>query len=184
MNSKISLVIFSILFSIVVCCKSPQPRKPLNKGTNTFLQQSAKRNKILLASEQKQIAEVIKSEDEQVYYPSKKGFWFRYKNKDQSGSPFPIKGDIVNFKYAIYTLDGNLLYDTATLGSVRYQVDQEDLLPALREGIKLMKAGEVVVFLFPSYLCYGYQGDGDKIGINQPLRFEISLDTIIKSQTQ
>jgi FKBP-type peptidyl-prolyl cis-trans isomerase len=35
--------------------------------------------------------------------------------------------------------------------------------------------GEIGVFLFPSYLCYGYQGDGEKIGINQPLRFTIEL---------
>jgi FKBP-type peptidyl-prolyl cis-trans isomerase len=37
----------------------------------------------------------------------------------------------------------------------------------------MMRTGEVVVFLFPSYLCYGYQGDEDKIGVNQPLRFTI-----------
>jgi len=38
-----------------------------------------------------------------------------------------------------------------------------------------MKENEVVVFLFPSYLCYGYQGDGEKIGMNQPLKFTIKL---------
>ncbi|MGB1020232.1 MAG: gliding motility-associated peptidyl-prolyl isomerase GldI [Flavobacteriaceae bacterium] len=184
MNSKSSLTICCILLFVAVGCSAPQPRKPLNKSINAFLQQSAKRNKILLAAEQKQIAEVIATEKKEAYFPSKKGFWYRYKNKDDSGSTFPIKGDLVKFQYAIYTLKGDLLYDAATLGAVRYQVDQEDLLPALREGIKIMKAGEVVVFLFPSYLCYSYQGDGDKIGINQPLRFEISLDTIIKTQTQ
>ena len=38
-----------------------------------------------------------------------------------------------------------------------------------------MSAGDTVVFLFPSYLCFGYQGDGEKIGINQPLRYTIEL---------
>jgi FKBP-type peptidyl-prolyl cis-trans isomerase len=56
---------------------------------------------------------------------------------------------------------------------VEYAVDQEDLLPALREAIRMMRPEEVVVFLFPSYLCYGYQGDGEKIGVNQPLRFTV-----------
>ena len=56
---------------------------------------------------------------------------------------------------------------------VEYSVDEEDLLPALREGIRLMRTGEIMVFLFPSYLCFGYQGDGEKIGINQPLRITI-----------
>jgi len=66
-----------------------------------------------------------------------------------------------------------MIYDQKSLGTVEYAVDQEDLLPALREALRIMKADEVVVFLFPSYLCYGYQGDGEKIGINQPLRFTI-----------
>ena len=56
---------------------------------------------------------------------------------------------------------------------VEYFVDEENLLPALREGIRLMKSGEIVSFLFPSYLCFGYQGDGEKIVNNQPLRFTI-----------
>ena len=31
-----------------------------------------------------------------------------------------------------------------------------------------MRPKEIVVFLFPSYLCYGYQGDGNKVGVSQP----------------
>jgi len=49
------------------------------------------------------------------------------------------------------------------------------LIPALREGVKYLRPEEIGVFLFPSYLCYGYRGDGEKIGINQPLRFTIEL---------
>jgi FKBP-type peptidyl-prolyl cis-trans isomerase len=45
-----------------------------------------------------------------------------------------------------------------------------------------MKSGDVAVFLFPSYLCFGYQGDGDKIGINQPLRFTIELLKLEKNK--
>ena len=36
-----------------------------------------------------------------------------------------------------------------------------------------MRPNEIVVFLFPSYLCYGYQGDGNKVGASQPLRYTI-----------
>jgi len=85
----------------------------------------------------------------------------------------PSKGTKVRFQYEIEDLDKNMLYDKTTLGIVNYAIDQEDLLPGLREGLRMMRTGEVVVFLFPSYLCYGYQGDEDKIGVNQPLRFTI-----------
>ena len=41
--------------------------------------------------------------------------------------------------------------------------------------ISLKSLQEVAPFLYPSYLCYGYQGDDEKVDINQPLRFTIKL---------
>ena len=175
---------FFLLLLWSLGCVSPEAQKPLNKQDTYFLQQSAQRNKQLLSAEQNLMQKVMENEKATPYLASKKGFWYRYKNKIEPSTYRPKKGDRVQFRYSIATLDGKMLYNEETLGSVSYLVDQEDLVPALREGVKIMQAGEVVVFLFPSYLCFSYQGDGDKIGINQPLRFEISLDTIIKIQTQ
>ena len=69
-------------------------------------------------------------------------------------------------------------YSYEELGIVEYLIDQENLLPALREGIRIMRPMEIAVFLFPSYLCYSYQGDGVKINANQPLRFTIERTPI------
>lgn len=171
---------FLLLLFFASGCISKEIRKPLNKSSDYFLKQSAQRNRLLLAAEQNLMNDVINADTKKQYISSKKGFWYYHKNKKTSSSLTPTKGDLVEFTYSIATLNGEMLYDRETLGRVSYQVDEEDILPALREGVKLMKVGEVVVFLFPSYLCYSYQGDGEKIGINQPLRFEISLDTIIK----
>ena len=87
--------------------------------------------------------------------------------------PYPKKGDKVRFQYQIEDLQKNIIYDKKNLGFVNYSIDEEDILPALRKALRILKPNEVAVFLFPSYLCYSYQGDGDKIGINQPLRFTI-----------
>ena len=97
------------------------------------------------------------------------------KKKNDSDETYPKKGDLVSFKYRIEDLNGNLIYDEKELGNVSFLIDQEDLIPALREGVKYLRPEEIGVFLFPSYLCYGYQGDGEKIGVNQPLRFTIEL---------
>ena len=45
----------------------------------------------------------------------------------------------------------------------------------LREGLKLMKEGESITFIFPSQKAYGYYGDENKIGRNVPLICEVSL---------
>jgi len=87
----------------------------------------------------------------------------------------PKRGDTVRFNYKIEALDGTVLYDEMELGTVQYLVDQEELLPALREAVKVLSVNETATFLFPSYLCYGYQGDDEKVDINQPLRFTIKL---------
>jgi FKBP-type peptidyl-prolyl cis-trans isomerase len=48
----------------------------------------------------------------------------------------------------------------------------------LRDGIKLMKKGEKVTFLFPSHMAFGYHGDNKKIGTNEPLICTVTLNDI------
>ena len=48
----------------------------------------------------------------------------------------------------------------------------------LRHGIKLMHKGDKVKFYFTSHLAYGYHGDNDKIGTNQPIICIVSLTDI------
>ena len=52
------------------------------------------------------------------------------------------------------------------------------MLTGLRDGIKLMKKGETISFLFPSHMAYGYHGDDQKIGINQPIICTVTLKDI------
>ena len=56
-----------------------------------------------------------------------------------------------------------------------YKVDKEDFIPALQDGIKLMKKGETIIFVIPSYRAFGVSGDGNKIGINQPIKSTVKL---------
>ena len=54
-------------------------------------------------------------------------------------------------------------------------MDKQELFTGLREGLKLMRSGETVTFLFPSQKAYGYYGDENKIGTNVPLICEVTL---------
>ncbi len=171
------LLLFSCL--VIFGCKENTARKPLNKKKEAFYDQSIERNKAQLVLEQENIQKAI-TEDTLEFQASPFGFWYAYINQETSTTPLPSKGDLVEFTYTVEALDKTLLYNEKELGTVRYSIDEEELLPALRKGLKLMRPKEVVVFLFPSYLCYSYQGDGEKIGINQPLRYTIQLKTLTK----
>lgn len=165
-----------VLLAISLClysCAQLEPRYPLNKKQTPFLNSSAQKNKKLLLQEQKQLVASAESDSLLEFQKSEAGFLYAYITKAEANTPLPVKGEEVLFQYQIEDLKQNLLYAKEELGTVTYAVDEEELLPALRVALRMMKSEEVVVFLFPSYLCYSYQGDGDKIGINQPLRFTI-----------
>ena len=173
----------SLLLIVVLDCQNQIARRPINKQKQVFLKESAKRNKNIITIEQSLFKQVISKEDQLTFEVSPLGFWYAYQKKTSADLELPKKGDLVTFKYRIDDLSGNLLYDEKELGNVSFLVDQDDLIPALREGVKYLRTGEIGVFLFPSYLCYGYQGDGEKIGINRPLRFTIELLKLEKNQS-
>ena len=164
------------LFAVIVLlisCQNPKPRAPLNKKKSTFLISSAARNKRLFEEEELLLVQSAKNDSLHEFEKSSSGFLYAYEKKAAASVSLPKKGEKILFRYQIEDLEQNIIYDKNTLGIVEYSLDQEELLPALRLGLRMMKSGEVVVFLFPSYLCYSYQGDGDKVGVNQPLRFII-----------
>jgi FKBP-type peptidyl-prolyl cis-trans isomerase len=58
---------------------------------------------------------------------------------------------------------------------MKYRIDKEDFIFALQLGIKLMKVGETIIFVIPSYNAFGISGDGEKIGINQSIKSTVTL---------
>ena len=59
-------------------------------------------------------------------------------------------------------------------------MDQQELFSGLREGLKIMKAGEQITFIFPSLKAYGYYGDEKRIGSNTPIISQVTVKSITK----
>ena len=97
--------------------------------------------------------------------------------KDTLGKQAPKVGDLVLFNYNIAAITGNELVSKEELGNAVTQIDQSnpDIITGIREGLKLMKEGETMTFLFPSYKAYGYYGFEDKIPSNIPVRSTVTL---------
>ena len=167
----IKFLLFIFLLNIFSCNES-KPRKPLNNTKNSFFKSSIKRNIKIRLKEENIFKEIINNSKKKFYY-SNNGFWYSYINKTDKKKP--NVGERVIFSYEIYDIFGNIIYDKNFLQDVNYIIDKDDILPALREGVKVLGEGETAKFLFPSFLCYGYIGDFNKIGINQPLIITINL---------
>jgi gliding motility-associated peptidyl-prolyl isomerase len=174
------LIVLLILSSFFVNCTNQQARKPISQSSGSFINESIERNKLLIAEEEKTIDKFIKNDSLNQYISSPKGYWYSYNTKVDEATNTPIRGDIAYFDYELKSLDGTIIYSKAELKPQTYYVDKENVLMGLRDGIKIMKVGEEITFLFPSHIGYGYHGDNDKIGTNEPLLCTVTLNKIKK----
>lgn len=173
------LILVCIIAGLTVGCKSPEPRKPISVKSGSFFNESIERNKKLYEKEKAQILAIIAKTPEDNYIASENGFWYAYQNKIEADSlKTPSFGDIVNFNYSISSLNGTIIYSTEELKTRNYAMDKEELFSGLREGLKLMKAGETATFIFPSQKAYGYYGDENKIGTNMPIISKVTVNSI------
>ena len=176
MNKTLSIIILAVL--ALTSCKSPEARRPVSVKTGSFIDASVVRNKKLNAKERAVIEQLLKDQNRD-YIASQSGFWYYYNNKvDNDSLKTPGFGDIVTFNYNVKALNGRLVYSKEDTKTQTYAMDKEQLFTGLREGLKLMKTGETVTFLFPSQKAYGYYGDEHKIGTNMPLICEVTVHSI------
>ena len=178
------LLIASIAIVFTSCSQQQeQARRPISHTSGTFIKESIERNKLLVASEEKSIDSVIKNDTLKQYIASSKGYWYKYETKVEEPTLNPKRGDITYFEYEIKDLKSRTIYTKLETKPQVYYVDKENIMMGLRDGIKLMKKGETVTFLFPSHMAYGYHGDDKKIGTNEPLICTVTLNDI-KLDTQ
>ena len=175
-------LIFGILSMFMIFgCKSPEARRPVTQSSGSFINESIERNRELVAREEDEILEIIERYSSNEYTASNSGFWYYYNKRstDSTNTETPEFGDVVRFDYSITDIDGNVIYAEGEIPTRRYAMDKEELFGGLREGLKLMKEGEIVTFIFPSHKAFGYYGDKNKIGTNIPIIARVQLHSII-----
>lgn len=175
---KIYLVTIFLLGILLTSCSQQQARRPTSHSSGSFMKESIKRNKKLVANEESQIDSIIKSNPKIKYIASDKGYWYHYDVENATDTIRPKRGDVAYFDYEVKDIKGNLIYSEAELRPQVYYVDKQNIMMGLRDGIKLMNEGEKVTFLFPSHMGFGYHGDNKRIGTNQPLICTVTLNDI------
>lgn len=178
------LLIILLLTLSVISCKTPEARQPRAVKSGSFIKASAERNKKLIEKEHKLIKKIIDADSENSYIASESGFWYYYNTKVAQDTITPQFGDIINFDYSIKDLNNKIIYSEDDIKPMNYAMDKEELFTGLREGLKLMKPGETVTFLFPSQKAYGYYGDTNRIGTNTPIICKVIIYTITQNQNE
>ncbi|MFH7014924.1 gliding motility-associated peptidyl-prolyl isomerase GldI [Flavobacterium sp. FlaQc-47] len=181
----LKLSIYTLLFAVLfVSCKQHEDaRRPISQTSGTFMKKSVDRNKKLVANEEDVIKKIIKNNPKIKYYATRKGYWLYYDEQNTTDPATPKKGDIAYFNLEIKDIEGKIIYSEADLGPQTYYVDKQDIMMGLRDGIKMMHKNEIVTFLFPSHIAYGYHGDNKKIGTNQSLICTVTLRNFVPDPT-
>ena len=122
------LKLFNILFflAIIVSCKSPEARRPVQSHSGTFIKESAERNKKIYDEEKSFIEKLMAKDSTNNYISSENGFWYYYNTRDTTSTEMPDMGDIVKFTYDIKDLNGNLILSEKENGLQQYKVDQSN----------------------------------------------------------
>lgn len=182
MMRNVLLIIFVCL--AIASCKTPEARRPIQRTSGSFISESVERNKKIYELEKNQFLDLMKSNPEIEYITSTNGFWYYYNTKDTISTVKPIIGDQVKFSYELKFLNNELLLTEEEIGIQDYTVDKsrQELISGIRDGIKLMKEGETITLLLPSYKAFGYYGIENRLGPNIPLQSKITLISINQNQ--
>ena len=167
---------FLLSYLFLISCSEQQARKPITKSNSSSLIPASTILKKINSIEELKIINYIKKDTFHDYIRSPYGFWYRYIIKDPKNSISPKKGDLVQISYEISDLKDQIIYSKQLNGIKDYKVDEEDFIPGIQQGLKLMKIGETIKFIIPSFNAYDIVGDGNKIGINKSI---ISIVTLI-----
>jgi gliding motility-associated peptidyl-prolyl isomerase len=177
-------IVFLGLVFVIVACSKLEARRPKSHSSSKKVTETIEWYSKMVAHENTLIENFIKSDSMQVYQNSQKGFWYRYLTKKDKGVS-PVKGDKVLFEQAIFSLSGELLYSAEELGVQEYFIDKEYVIKGVREGIKLMKEGEDMLFVLPSFVAYRSKGDDKKrIASNETILTRIKLINIKKKNNE
>jgi len=174
-------LVYIALIIAFVNCEGPTPRHPVKRNTTSASQAAIDRSKKLLAAEEYMIKAIVIKDSLQHYEQSATGSWYHYIKKNETSSATAQPDDLVTMTYNVISLNNDTLYRMQDIGIIKYKVDKQELFPGLRNAVKLLKENETATFLFPSSLGFGVPGDGEKIGINTPLKSTI---TILKIEQQ
>ena len=176
-----NIIILLFLITTFYSCKAPEARRPISVKSGSFINESIELNKKLNAEQYERIQNIINNNPDIKYIASDNGFWYYYHTKVEAEINTADFGDLLNFDFNISDIEGTIIYSESELGNKDYVMDKEELFSGLREGLKLMKPGETISFLFPAQKAYGFYGDEDKIGSNLSIQCKVTLNSIQKN---
>ena len=156
-------------------CKNPKNEASLQEDLRSreALDRSIDAAREMFRQEEAKIQEYIERSG-QEFTRTPYGFWFRVEGDADSLTGNFSVGDTVRYESRIETLDGECIYSSQQRGRRFFVVERSHEIAGLHYGIRYLQKGQSAVFLFPSYMAYGFSGDGNRIKGGWPIVFYVT----------
>ena len=105
---------------------------------------------------------------------TKSGLQYKVVKEGKANGASPRASDTVVVQYRGTLIDGKE-FDSSYKRGKPATFPLGNVIPGWTEGIQLMKPGAKYQFVIPSDLAYGFTGQGQDIGPNATLLFEVEL---------
>lgn len=166
----IRLIVITLLTLTSVSCNSGQDKNynRLKPGKKEMMDL----NRYLIQRDRERIENFIARKNLKMS-ESSTGLWYLIKSEGD-GSYF-TDNDKVVMEYECSLLDGTSCYSSRELGPKEIILGKNEMGAGLNQGLKMLKPGGEAVFIIPSYLAYGFVGDGNKIPSRAVIVFKVNI---------
>ncbi|MGV4438836.1 FKBP-type peptidyl-prolyl cis-trans isomerase [Ornithobacterium rhinotracheale] len=168
---KNSKILWISLIALGACTHNP-PQYPSQYKKGGFMEYSKQFNRDLKNLENQYFEAYMQAHPSQEFVNTQSGFKM---TKTQLGEKNTQDNDTIVYTYVIKDLQDSVLYSASEIGKKKQVMGKAEMLIGIEYALKRMNAGEKATLLLPSSLAYGANGDGNKIGANEPLVIELEL---------
>lgn len=170
---KVHLVILLYTAFGLISCNNHQDVKQIQSlSQDQVTEKLVESNKAAIKVENDQIDKLIAGSGWQM---TKTATGLRYQIIEKGNGPKTASGKQVQFEYEIKLITGELIYSSDKTGLKEFEIGKGGVESGLEEGILLLRVGDKVRFIIPSYLAHGLSGDQDRIPPKATIIYTLKL---------
>jgi FKBP-type peptidyl-prolyl cis-trans isomerase len=173
MNIKAFSLILPLLYAaLLFSCNGKSASEKKSKEVQDPTESLVKANRYLVMTEQEDIDNYIRRHKWEM---EETGSGLRYWIYENGSGPKAERGKIAELKYALWLINGDLVYSSETNGIKSFLIGRGGVESGLEEAILLLHQGDKARLILPSHLAYGLLGDEKRIPPRTAIVYELEL---------
>jgi len=172
MTFRIFLIINLVSFVVMSCNDKSIKGTTKSYSKDQITEKLLEANKATIIAENDQIDKLVIRNGWQM---TETATGLRYEFIQNGNGSKATTGKLVLFEYEVKLLNGEVIYSSEKSGLKQFRLGSGGVESGLEEGMLMMRIGDKVRFIIPSYLAHGLSGDQDKIPSKATLIYIVKL---------